>query len=228
MALNRIYPMEYKQNEYLMLSGIQHFAFCRRQWALIHIENQWQENYHTAVGNVFHEKVHDNTSVEKRGDIIISRGIPIHSNTLKISGECDVVEFRKNSKGIKIDRYDGTYIPYPVEYKKGAPKKTDIDILQLVAQAMCLEEMFLCDIEYGYLYYGKSRHREKVKITEELKVRVGSMTKEMHMLFKKGHTPKVKPTKACNLCSLKDICLPELTKVKTVRAYIEKNIMEDQ
>lgn len=220
--------MEYKQKEYLMLSGIQHFAFCRRQWALIHIENQWQENHHTAVGNVFHEKVHDNTSVEKRGDIIVSRGIPIHSTTLKISGECDVVEFRRNAKGIKINSYDGTYIPYPVEYKKGSPKKTDIDVLQLVAQAMCLEEMFLCDIECGYLYYGKTRHREEVKITEELKDRVGRMTKEMHMLFKKGHTPKVKPTKACKLCSLKDICLPELSKVKTVRTYIENNLKEDK
>lgn len=220
--------MEYKQKDYLMLSGIQHFAFCRRQWALIHIENQWQENYHTAVGNVFHEKVHDNTSAEKRGDIIVSRGVPIHSTILKISGECDVVEFRRDARGIKINGYDGTYIPYPIEYKKGSPKKTDIDVLQLVAQAMCLEEMFLCDIECGYLYYGKTKRREKVGITIELKERVSSMAREMHMLFKKGHTPKVKPTKACNSCSLRDICLPELSKFRTVKSYIENNIKEDQ
>ncbi|HHX62030.1 MAG TPA: CRISPR-associated protein Cas4 [Epulopiscium sp.] len=220
--------MEYSQKEYLMLSGIQHFAFCRRQWALIHVENQWQENYHTAIGNVFHEKAHDNTFVEKRGDIITSRAIPIHSTELKISGECDIVEFRKNLNGVEINGYEGLYIPYPIEYKKGSPKKTDIDILQLVAQVICLEEMFLCDIDRGYIYYGKTRHREEVVISDELKNKVRMMVKEMHMIFKEGYTPKVRLTKACNACSLREVCLPELSETRSVKSYIEKNIKEDQ
>jgi CRISPR-associated exonuclease Cas4 len=113
----------YKQEEYLMLSGIQHFVFCKRQWALIHIENVWQDNYHTAIGNVFHEKVHNSAVFEKRGNIITSRAMPIHSSVLGISGECDVVEFISDKKGVKIQGREGMYIPCPVEYKKGSLKK---------------------------------------------------------------------------------------------------------
>ena len=216
----------YKQDEYLMLSGIQHFAFCKRQWALIHIENLWQDNYHTAIGNVFHEKVHDAASAEKRGNVIISRAMPVHSSTLGISGECDVVEFHLDKNGVKIKGREGTYIPYPIEYKKGAPKKTDIDILQLVAQAMCLEEMFCCDVNRGYLFYGQTRHREKIEVTQKLKDKVTDIIQQMHMLFKRGNTPKVKPSKSCSLCSLNDLCLPVLCKNKSAREYIEKMINE--
>lgn len=216
----------YKQDEYLMLSGIQHFAFCKRQWALIHIENLWQDNYHTAIGNVFHEKVHDAASAEKRGNVIISRAMPVHSSTLGISGECDVVEFHLDKNGVKIKGREGTYIPYPIEYKKGAPKKTDIDILQLVAQAMCLEEMLCCDVNRGYLFYGQTRHREKIEVTQKLKDKVTDIIQQMHMLFKRGHTPKVKPSKSCSLCSLNDLCLPVLCKNKSAREYIEKMINE--
>ena len=217
----------YKQEEYLMLSGIQHFVFCKRQWALIHIENVWQDNYHTAIGNVFHEKVHNSAVFEKRGNIITSRAMPIYSSVLGISGECDVVEFISDKKGVKIQGREGMYIPCPVEYKKGSPKKTEIDVLQLVAQAMCLEEMFCCNLNYGYLFYGQTRHREKVEITKELKDQTTDMINEMHMLFKRGHTPKVKPSKSCNSCSLKDLCLPVLCKNKSAKEYIQKMINEE-
>jgi CRISPR-associated exonuclease Cas4 len=153
--------------------------------------------------------------------------MPIHSSVLGISGECDVVEFISDKKGVKIQGREGMYIPCPVEYKKGSPKKTEIDVLQLVAQAMCLEEMFCCNLNYGYLFYGQTRHREKVEITKELKDQTTDMINEMHMLFKRGHTPKVKPSKSCNSCSLKDLCLPVLCKNKSAKEYIQKMINEE-
>ena len=150
-----MYPKElsrYKEEDYLMLSGIQHFSFCRRQWALIHIEQQWDENLRTVEGNIFHKKAHDGYSSEKRRDVIISRGMPVFSPALGISGVCDIVEFyRDDKKGISLHGREGRYLVYPVEYKKGQPKEDEADVLQLAAQAMCLEEMLECEIEKGYL-----------------------------------------------------------------------------
>ena len=109
----------YTEDEYLMLSGIQHFFFCRRQWALIHIEQQWEENYRTADGRVMHRNVHDAGFHEKRGDLVISRAMAVSSQRLGISGECDAVEFRKDSSGIEIFGLEGRYSVTPVEYKRG-------------------------------------------------------------------------------------------------------------
>ena len=143
----------YKEEDYLQLSGIQHFAFCRRQWALAYIELQWDENVRTVEGKLLHEKAHDPTNAEKRGDLIISRGMPVYSRELGISGECDVVEFHRSQDGITLFGRDGLYEVIPIEYKRGKPKENDVDILQLMAQALCLEEMLCCQIPFGYLYY---------------------------------------------------------------------------
>lgn len=143
---------EYKEEDYLCLSGIQHYAFCVRQWALIHIENLWEENYLTASGRVLHNKAHSENKFEKRGNIIIVRGLKISSASLGISGECDVVEFHYNKNGVKLKNYEELYLPYPVEYKRGKPKIDNCDRLQLCAQAMCLEEMLSCSIEEGALF----------------------------------------------------------------------------
>ena len=126
----------YDEDNYLMLSGIQHFAYCRRQWALIHIEQQWAENERTVDGHLFHATAHDNEKVEKRGNLLITRGLPVKSAQLGMSGICDVVEFHKSKTGISLFTYEGTWIPYPVEYKKGAPKSNDADELQLCAQTL--------------------------------------------------------------------------------------------
>jgi len=218
---------EYNEEDFLMLSGIQHYSFCKRQWALIHIENQWSENIRTIEGNILHERAHDNSMMEKRGDIIISRGMPIVSRTLGVSGECDVVEFHKDKDGVNIIGREGLYKIYPVEYKKGKPKVNDVDIMQLTAQAMCLEEMLCCEVEKGYLYYGETRHRETVEINDQYKNKVIELFQEMHKLFDKKHTPNVKRTKACNACSLKDICLPVLLKKKSAKAYISQAVKEE-
>jgi CRISPR-associated exonuclease Cas4 len=155
--------MEYNEEDFLMLSGIQHFAFCRRQWALIHIEQQWQENVRTVEGNILHESAHKDDFNERRGNVVITRGMPVYSRTLGINGVCDVVEFHADSSGVSIFEREGTYLPIPIEYKHGKPKEDDMDALQLCAQAMCIEEMMLCHIDAGYLYYGETRHRHRIE-----------------------------------------------------------------
>ena len=202
--------MEYPEDNYLMLSGIQHFKFCKRQWALIHIEQQWEENVHTVVGELMHKKAHDPYLVEKRKDLLIARSLPIVSREMGVSGECDVVEFHRCEDGIKLHGHRGTFSVYPIEYKKGKPKLTEEDRLQLVAQALCLEEMFSTNIQEGALFYGETRRRE------------------MHQYFERKYTPKVKYSKACNACSLKEICLPKLGKSGSVKTYIEQMLKEDE
>lgn len=214
----------YREEDYLMLSGLQHFAYCRRQWALIHIEQQWAENERTVDGQIFHSVAHDKARIEKRGDLLITRGLPVKSAKLGMSGICDVVEFHKSEEGVSLASYEGFWQPYPVEYKKGLPKLNEADEMQLCGQAICLEEMLLCRIPGGSLFYGENRRRETVEFTEELRGKVYDMAKEMHVLWDKGYTPRVKPQKGCNACSLKEICVPRLGRVKSVSAYIEGSL----
>ena len=219
--------MEYNEDDYLQLSGLQHFTFCRRQWALIHIENQWAENLRTVEGDLLHQRAHDATIRETRGDMVSVRGINVHSPTLGVSGQCDVLEFRKSETGIPLDGHDGLWRPYPVEYKRGEPKSIDADRLQLCGQAMCLEEMLCCDIPEGALFYGQTRRREQVSFSEEMRESVRTAVEEMHQLYRRGHTPKVKPTKSCNACSLRELCLPKLLKTRSAAAYLSAAIKEE-
>src|SRR5699024_6255258 len=156
------------------------FQFCERQWALIHIEQEWEENVLTVEGNYLHEKADNPFIREKRKDIIYVRSLPVHSSKLGITGICDVVEFHQDDKGVYLPKEDGIYLPRPIEYKRGKPKKNDADILQLVAQAMCLEEMLVCHIPIGELYYHENRRRVMVEITVELRDKVKSIVESMH------------------------------------------------
>ena len=106
--------MEYTEDDFLQISGLQHYCFCKRQWALIHIEQQWAENLRTVEGNIMHENAHNPFFAEKRGDVITVRELRVFSPILGLSGNCDIVEFRQNKNGIKLNNYEGTYIPYPV------------------------------------------------------------------------------------------------------------------
>lgn len=214
----------YSEEDYLMLSGIQHFAFCRRQWAMIHIEQQWAENYRTTAGELMHKKAHDEGTFEKRGDLLTVRGLRISSHELGLSGQCDVVEFHRNEEGVELFGYEGKWNPVPVEYKHGGPKEDNADELQLCAQAICLEEMFQTEIPAGYLYYGENRRRSYVEFKEDLREAVKKAAREMHDLFQRGYTPNVKPTAKCRACSLEELCLPKLQKTIKVRAYIEQGI----
>ncbi|MCI9071499.1 MAG: CRISPR-associated protein Cas4 [Lachnospiraceae bacterium] len=218
---------EYKEEDFLQLAGLQHFTFCRRQWALIHIEQQWEENVLTVKGNLFHEKVHDGYSRERRKNVIISRGMPVHSRSLGISGECDVVEFVRAEEGISLPGQEGKYILYPVEYKRGRAKITDEDRMQLTAQVICLEEMFLTEISRGYLFYGETRRRECVEITGELRAECRRLLQEMHQFYARGYTPKVKKAKKCEACSLRELCLPKLENRRNVAQYISQYMESD-
>lgn len=212
--------MSWPEEDWLQLSGLQHFAFCRRQWALIHIENQWAENYRTVDGQLMHERVHDQEFRESRGDRLTVRGLAIHSAELGISGQCDAVEFFKDPAGVPLRGREGLWLPYPVEYKRGTPKEHGADELQLCAQAMCLEEMLCCSVPEGALYYGEPRRRTAIRFTSELRGQVQDSLAEMHELYQRRYTPKVKPSKACNACSLKDLCLPKLMSRKDVSDYL--------
>ena len=218
--------MEYKEEEYLQLSGIQHFRFCRRQWALIHIENLWAENVRTVDGEIMHERAHDSGMREKRRDLIIIRDLAISSPTLGVSGACDVVEFRKSAEGITLPNETGLFQPYPVEYKRGPPREDHANELQLCGQAMCLEEMLCSGIQKGALYFGETRRRMEVEFTPELRGEVLAALTEMHELYRRGHTPRVKPTKACNACSLKELCLPKLARCGSVKSYLQRYMEE--
>lgn len=218
--------MAYKEEEFLQLSGLQHFKFCRRQWALIHLEQQWAENYRTVDGELMHSNAHDADFRESRGDLIITRGVSVFSPTLGVSGQCDVLEYRRGDAGIPIRGKEGLWQPFPVEYKRGTPREDTGDALQLCGQAMCLEEMLCCAIPEGALYYGEIRRRVPVAFTEELREEVRQMLAQMHELYHRGHTPKVKPSKSCNACSLKELCLPKLMKSRSVSDYLKKAMEE--
>lgn len=219
--------MEYAEEDYLMISGIQHFKFCRRQWALIHIEQQWAENEHTVIGQLMHKKAHDPYLTEKRKDTIIARALPVASREMGVTGECDVVEFHRCEDGIRLHGHRGLFSIYPIEYKKGKPKATEEDQLQLAAQAMCLEEMFSTQIMEGALFYGETKRREVVEITETLRREVKETFLEMHQYYERKYTPKVKMSKGCNRCSLKEICMPRLEKTISVKKYISQVFQEE-
>lgn len=213
-------------DDYLAMSGIQHFTFCRRQWALISIEQQWSENLRTAEGRLEHDRCHNDSLTEHRGQLLITRGMRVISHRLKLTGNCDVVEFRADPAGIALQNTEGRWQPMPVEYKHGHAKETDADRLQLCAQAMALEEMLVCEIPQGALYYVETRHREIVPLTEELRRKTQKMAEEMQQYFARGYTPKVRPGKHCNACSLKELCLPALYSRADAKAYLRAHLDE--
>ena len=224
----RAYPVRMSSSdEYLPLSGIQHFAFCRRQWALIHVEQQWKENQLTAEGRIQHETAHDETRGESRGDLLISRGMRVISHTLRLQGTCDVVEFRRDPQGISLKGKEGLWRPMPIEYKHGMRGiGTEADALQLCCQAICLEEMLLCAIPVGAVFYHSTRRREVIAFDEPLRERVLHMAEEMNEYFARGYTPRVKRKAGCKSCSLIDVCLPKMLQGSGAASYVRQAIEE--
>ena len=213
-------------DEYLQMSGIQHFCFCRRQWALAYMEQQWAENLHTAQGHLLHTRCHDESLREKRGNLLTVRGLRVTSHRLRLSGDCDVVEFYADPEGVPLQGREGRWRPLPVEYKHGSPKVNDADRLQLCAQGMALEEMLVCEVPRGALFYEQTRRREWVDLTPELRQKTQQMADEMNRYFLRGYTPKVKPGKHCNACSLKELCLPVLCRRADAAGYIRAHLEE--
>ncbi|WP_461212785.1 CRISPR-associated protein Cas4 [Lacticaseibacillus sp. GG6-2] len=216
----------YNEDDYLMISGIQHFLFCRRQWALIHIENQWQENTLTYDGRAKHERADSPKLKEKRGDKLIVHALRVHSSNLGIYGVCDAVEFTESEYGVRLSGRDQLYRPEVVEYKHGHQKRNLSDTYQLLAESMCLEEMLGGRINQGSLYYFETNQRVTVSFTEEMRTDLLSKIREMRQLWTKHYTPKVKTGAWCKRCSLSEICLPVLMKKRSAAKYVEGMLEE--
>jgi CRISPR-associated exonuclease Cas4 len=216
----------YSEDDFLYLSGIQHFAFCKRQWALIHIEQQWAENLKTTEGNIFHERTHNPRIRTESMDRVVTRSMYLKSKKLGLYGMADIVEFSytiDQIQGIKIEGKNGFWKPRPIEYKRGKPKTDDIDNVQLCAQAICLEEMLNISISSGSLFYGETKRRLEVKFTNELRTKVLEFSSEMHGMFNDGKTPLPYFTKKCNKCSLLNLCNPKISnRAKNIDNYIER------
>jgi len=194
----------------LPISGLQHLAFCPRQWGLIHLEQVWHENLLTAEGRLLHEAV-DLPGQSRRDQVRTVRGMWLCSKRLLLTGRADVVEFKPD--------------PYPVEYKRGKRKPNDCDAVQLCAQALCLEEMLGVAVPRGAFFYGSPRRRLEVVFTAELRSRTESLAATMHRLFRAGTTPAAQPGPHCRSCSLVDVCLPESTDGTTgARKWLDRQM----
>ena len=216
------YCSNYTEDQLLPLSGLQHIAFCERQWALIHLEQQWNENQRTAEGRVMHEKVHDPEYKSYKPGVVVVRGMMLQSFGLGIYGVADIVEFEKqmNGSGISLPKKTGFYLPRPVEYKRGKSKKGDYDRIQLCAQAICLEEMLQCHIAEADLYYGETRRRETVALDVQLRDEVRRLSAHMHELYDEGVTPKPDmKLSVCKTCSMVNICLPRIRMKTSAKSY---------
>lgn len=203
-------------DDLLMLSALQHIVFCERQCALIHIEQVWLENVLTAEGKILHDKV-DTADHEARRNIRIEYGVPLRSLKLGITGKADVVEFHKKGD---------LWLPFPVEYKRGKPKRDNCDIIQLCAQAICLEEMLKLEIPEGALFYGETRHRVDIKFDQILREETEKTASRLHSLINGKITPKPVYSPKCDSCSLVNICLPKTCGKKTTVSNYLKEIIE--
>jgi len=197
------------------LSALQHWLFCPRQYALIHVERLWAENRFTAEGLVLHERA-DSGRPENRPGIRTLRGVKIRSERHGLSGIADVVELRGGH-------------PFPVEYKRGQPKSHRADEVQLCAQALCLEEMFACDIPEGALFYSKRRRRETVQMDSKLRDLTLDTARAVRACRASGELPQpVYDPARCDRCSLHEACRPRLGKRRSgVAAWLDRTIAAD-
>lgn len=210
----------FTEDALLPLSALQHFLFCERQCALIHIEQVWADNRFTAEGNVLHERTHEGPD-ESRPGVRITRGMPVRSFELGLSGQCDVVEFHSGSAGappgappaMESASLSGLKI-VPVEYKRGQPKAHAADEVQLCAQALCIEEMLGVPIERGMLYYGKRRRRTDVPFHPALRELTRETARRLHVQIDSRETPSAQREKKCESCSLVEICMPDAMRFR--------------
>jgi len=214
--------MSFPEEDYVPISALQHWIFCPRQCALIHIEQQWEENLLTAEGRGIHKKVHG-TDTEVRDGVRIVRGLRLRSHKLGLVGQSDVVEFHAASDGAEIPGLESRFRPYPIEYKRGKPKIDISDEVQLCAQALCLEEMLSTDVLKGALFYGRPHRRKEIEFTDALKQKTHEETYRLHEFILKRETPKVKYSKKCRSCSLIDLCIPKITGIrKNINQYLSQ------
>ena len=198
--------------DFIPLSALQHYAFCPRQCALIHLEQVWAENAHTAEGHIMHETAHSGETRLRDGVRIVT-DLPLKFAVLGVSGRADVVELHQEGAVLR---------PYPVEYKKGAPKgHAEADSVQLCAQAICLEEMLDLSLAEGALYYGESHRRRVVVFDAALRQKTAETAQAIHTLFATGSTPPPEERPHCAACSLLEHCLPKLNKDDRASRYLQ-------
>ncbi len=214
----------FNEDELLPLSGLQHFTFCERRWALVHIEQIWEENRFTSEGELLHERAHSG-EVESRPGVLFRRTLPVHSFRLGLSGQVDVVEFQPVTDaqlGVVIEGKKGFWRPHPIEYKRRrAMAGASAYAVQLCAQALCMEEMLGCSVDQGAIYDGAAKRRQIVEFTSALRTEVESAAERMHEMFSAGRTPPPVFTKACAKCSLVERCQPaSVAKARPVERYL--------
>jgi CRISPR-associated exonuclease Cas4 len=204
--------------EYIAISALQHYQYCPRQCALIHVEQQWAENRHTAEGGLLHRRVDSEATRTRRGVRVVT-AMPLRSDALGLVGVADVVE---------ISEPEGERRVFPVEYKRGRPKRHRADEVQLCAQALCLEEMLQVRIEAGALYYGKTRRRRDVMFDEELRALTRDVAASCRTMILSGSTPPPRyAPKLCDPCSLKEICRPQrLSRSASVRSWLHRQLKD--
>lgn len=201
----------YTEENFIMISALQHYVYCPRQCGLIHVDDAWQENLFTTRGNIMHEKV-DTDTYETRGNVKTVRGLRLHSFHYGIVGRCDVVEFRKEKSNTKV---------LPVEFKSGKPKDDLSDKVQLCAQVFCLEEMLNVHITEGTFFYGKTRRRILVEITDELREQTGDIIAFVRNIVSSKKVPSGEYTSKCRNCSLQSICQPKAMNKRKIKNYIK-------
>lgn len=201
----------YTEDDFIMISALQHYVYCPRQCGLIHVDDVWHENLYTVRGNILHEKV-DTDTYETRGTKKTVRGLRIHSFRLGITGRCDVVEFKETKNGDEI---------MPVEFKSGEPKNDISDKVQLCAQVFCLEEMLNTKITHGAFFYGKIRRRDVVEIDNELRLQTERIIASVREIVSKKILPAAEYSAKCRNCSLQDICQPKAMNKRKLQQYIK-------
>lgn len=216
----------YSDDELIMLSGIQHYAFCPRQWALAYVDSLWEDNHLTIEGDWLHRRVDDPYAMEYDSGTVILRSVPVKSYKLGFFGIADLLELYpledESQRPFTIRRYPGKWQVLPIEYKHGKAKSDDIDEVQLCAQAMCLEEMYDIEIPRGAFFYGKTRRRVSVTLNDTLRKRVTELSDIMHKLFDSGDIPNAKAGKKCRSCSLQNICMSQdLRHASSVKEYLK-------
>lgn len=222
----------YTDEELLPVSALQHLLFCPRQCALIHLEQAWVENRHTADGRLAHDRAHRSEG-ESRPGVRVARGLRLCEYELGLSGIADVVEFHQADADAPADQTillpgrAGRWTVYPVEYKRGRPKKNPCDRVQLCAQALCLEAMLHVHIVEGALFYGRQRRRHAVAFDDSLRRQTREAVRALRELFTSGITPTANYEKKCETCSLLNLCLPAgHSQPKSAGAYVQRMICQ--
>lgn len=215
----------FDEDSLLPLSALQHLLFCERQAMLIHVERLWAENPLTVEGQQLHERV-DGAVGESRGDVRLARALPLRSLRLGLVGKADLVELHRTGEpGAVLPEVPGVWRPFPVEYKRGRPKLHHADLVQLCAQALCLEEMFKTPVPAGALFYGQTRRRQNVAFDEALRRETTEAAARLHRLFGSGITPPPVREPKCDRCSLFDLCLPDAPS-HSARRFLDRLLRE--